>query len=511
MATLTTGDIKTLDELSEISKDQLANEDSILTYDKDMSCHKKLTVAALKALMLENSNGAEASEAAAEASAEASAESAAAAAGSATSAANSASAAADALADLSGQAVLAESYAVGRTGSREGEDTDNARYYATEAEASASNAATAEEGASASATSAAASESGAATSASAASASASAAAASEASAEASEAAAALSEGNAATSEGNAASSAVLAESYAVGGTGSREGEDTDNASYYASQAAASAAAAMANGEAAAGAAEEVHDALSTGGVAGGHRTVIVTDDLESPADVDTTFRVQGDAALTIQDSAVFGTRVTVLNETDGPRNVILRLSTGSSVKTVPAGQSWLFVWTGYWNDGLGSSPEVTEGDLRPVTSDAVAQYKSDSVASGDMRPVTSDAVAGKFAGIGTIISGSLKNVTVPAGGSAVIGSITLPGKGLYVAVCSGWVTGTVGLFWSSGLDVYTSANTRLIGTSAFIRNTSSSSITANLSMYNWNATSFDTSSISTINISVRAMKLANLD
>ena len=38
------------------------------------------------------------------------------------------------------------------------------------------------------------------------------------------------------SEKNAASSSVLAKSYAVGGTGTRDGEDTDNAKYYAEQA-----------------------------------------------------------------------------------------------------------------------------------------------------------------------------------------------------------------------------------------------------------------------------------
>ena len=38
------------------------------------------------------------------------------------------------------------------------------------------------------------------------------------------------------SEKNAASSSALAKSYAVGGTGTREGEDTDNAKYYAEQA-----------------------------------------------------------------------------------------------------------------------------------------------------------------------------------------------------------------------------------------------------------------------------------
>ena len=38
------------------------------------------------------------------------------------------------------------------------------------------------------------------------------------------------------SEKNAASSSALAKSYAVGGTGTRDGEDTDNAKYYAEQA-----------------------------------------------------------------------------------------------------------------------------------------------------------------------------------------------------------------------------------------------------------------------------------
>lgn len=42
--------------------------------------------------------------------------------------------------------------------------------------------------------------------------------------------------NAATSENNAASSATKAESYAIGGTGARNGEDTDNAKYYSEQA-----------------------------------------------------------------------------------------------------------------------------------------------------------------------------------------------------------------------------------------------------------------------------------
>ena len=49
---------------------------------------------------------------------------------------------------------------------------------------------------------------------------------------------------AAESEENAADSATLAESWAVGGTGTRDGEDTDNAEYYAGIAASNAAEAL---------------------------------------------------------------------------------------------------------------------------------------------------------------------------------------------------------------------------------------------------------------------------
>lgn len=89
---------------------------------------------------------------------------------------------------------ISQSYAKGGTGRRIGEDTDNAKYYCETAGESATSA-------SASATSASESESA-----------------------------------AATSETNANDSAVSAESYAVGGTGSRTGEDTDNAKYYKEQA-----------------------------------------------------------------------------------------------------------------------------------------------------------------------------------------------------------------------------------------------------------------------------------
>ena len=53
--------------------------------------------------------------------------------------------------------------------------------------------------------------------------------------------------------------AVLSESWAVGGTGTREGEDTNNSSYYATQAASSASDAHGDAVAAAGYASDAHD------------------------------------------------------------------------------------------------------------------------------------------------------------------------------------------------------------------------------------------------------------
>lgn len=248
MATLTTGDIKTVDELAEIGKDELANEDSLLTFDKDMNCHKKFLVSALRAWMLENERESGESARAAAASATL-AESWAAGgtdtregedtdnasyyAGLASSGADRAEAA---LANLSGQAAAAESWAAGGTGTRDGEDTDNASYYATQAAGSATAAASSEANAAASETNAASSETSASASETNAQASAVAAASSETNAAASATAATASEANAAISESNAADSAMLVESWATGGTDTREGEDTDNAKYYAEEA-----------------------------------------------------------------------------------------------------------------------------------------------------------------------------------------------------------------------------------------------------------------------------------
>ena len=96
-------------------------------------------------------------------------------------------------------AVLAESWAVGGTDTRQGEDTDNAAYYAGQAEAAELRAASDAEAAARSAES------------------------SDLKASA------------------AAASAVLAESWAVGGTDTRQGEDTNNAEYFAGYSAGSAA------------------------------------------------------------------------------------------------------------------------------------------------------------------------------------------------------------------------------------------------------------------------------
>ena len=110
---------------------------------------------------------------------------------------------------------------------------------ATEAEQSATDAKTSETAASASEKNAKTSETNAKTyatnasnSASSASTSATNASASETKAEKSATNASSSETNAKTSENNASNSANLAKSYAVGGTGTRDGEDTDNAKYY---------------------------------------------------------------------------------------------------------------------------------------------------------------------------------------------------------------------------------------------------------------------------------------
>lgn len=104
---------------------------------------------------------------------------------------------------------------------------------------------------------------------------------------------------------------------------------------------------------------------------------------------DTILRIKGDCTSVINDASVFGTRLTIINETESAQNVSLYLSGGSAVKSIPAKQSWYYVWTNYWNDGVGLSNKVASGDTRPVTSNAVFQERArgmvpDGVSIDDM-------------------------------------------------------------------------------------------------------------------------------
>ena len=167
-----------------------------------------------------------------------------------TSAASSATAAA-------ASATLAESYAKGNTGTRTGENTDNAKYYKEKAEetiadaveqvasataaanlatSSAGDAAGSAEEAEEYATTASNKASEASTSATSANASALTATGAANSATASAADALSYKDSALLSASSASTSATAAESFAKGGTSSRTGEDTDNAKYYKEQA-----------------------------------------------------------------------------------------------------------------------------------------------------------------------------------------------------------------------------------------------------------------------------------
>lgn len=131
---------------------------------------------------------------------------------------------------------IAQSYAVGGTNYRTGEDTDNARYYYSGAKTAEANSETYKSNAAASESAAATSEINAKTSETNAAKSATSASSSAESATTSKIAAATSEQNASNSANYARANATRAESYAIGGTSSRSGEDTDNAKYYAQQA-----------------------------------------------------------------------------------------------------------------------------------------------------------------------------------------------------------------------------------------------------------------------------------
>lgn len=159
-------------------------------------------------------------------------------------------------------ATEAKSWAVGGTGSRPGEDTDNSKYYAGKAEKSAAEAAGSEQSAEQSATSAGASATAAASSAGAAASSAAAASQSAASAGESASNASESERNAATSESAAAGSAAEAKKseQAAAGSASSASASAGSASGSASSAAGSASTAAQKANAAASSASEASTA-----------------------------------------------------------------------------------------------------------------------------------------------------------------------------------------------------------------------------------------------------------
>ena len=144
--------------------------------------------------------------------------------------------AADSEAEAQSQSRLAKSYAVGGTGARPGENNDNAKYYSEQADLKAAASSVSAAGASSAAASA--------------SDSAQAAASSEANAGSYAGTASNAAQTAAQKANSASDSAAVAiaqadksKSYAVGNTGTRDGENTDNAQYYAGQAGLKASAA----------------------------------------------------------------------------------------------------------------------------------------------------------------------------------------------------------------------------------------------------------------------------
>lgn len=112
----------------------------------------------------------------------------------------------------SDSATLSKSYAVGGTKTRVGEDTDNAKFYSETANAHATSAKNSKDIATQKATAASQSADN----------------------------AKLSEGEAKNAQTNSENSAKKSQSYAIGGTNTRTGEDTDNSKYYSQQAKASA-------------------------------------------------------------------------------------------------------------------------------------------------------------------------------------------------------------------------------------------------------------------------------
>jgi hypothetical protein len=168
--------------------------------------------------------------------------------------------ASDSEAEAQRQSRLAKSYAVGETEARPGENNDNAKYYSEQADLKA--AASSVSAASASSAAASASDS------------AQAAASSEVNAGSYAGTASNAAQTAAQKANSASDSAAVAiaqadksKSYAVGNTGTRDGENTDNAQYYAGQAGLKASAAAESAGQAANSAENAAGSANSAAVA----------------------------------------------------------------------------------------------------------------------------------------------------------------------------------------------------------------------------------------------------
>lgn len=200
--------------------------------------------------------------------------------------------------EASASATLAESYARGDTGTRDGEDTDNASYYRTQAEL----AKTASELA-------------------------------KTDAQTLKTDVEQLKTDTTSLKDDAAASATLAESYAKGGTGTRDGENTDNAKHYADQAKASAEAAAAGMKTAT---TEVAGAVKPDGktlLIQADGTVLVSPeitDLERlTEDKTTVFNADGSIIETLAD----GSKRTTVFGSDGNITEALYDSTGKLKQT----------------------------------------------------------------------------------------------------------------------------------------------------------------------------------
>ena len=87
---------------------------------------------------------------------------------------------------------------------------------------------------------------------------------------------------------------------------------------------------------------------------------------------DTILRIKGDCTSVVGNATVFGTRLTVVNETANYQSVSMMKQGGHEVVPFAPGGSANYVWTGYWNAGVGVAPAVATPDPRPVSSEAVA-------------------------------------------------------------------------------------------------------------------------------------------